>query len=252
MSQILSNNTDYSQTSQNELSCMLGQFESSYIYSILDDNFNERFDNRFVTYVANLVQACENNFKNMESWYPMDHDNILFVRDRTYEEIIEEICKKYNFSISDNISNLQDKFTLAYYLYDFLISNFSTNITLFFSRYICKEKNNIYKSLNLDEAKKNKDSSTVYYKKIIESDTKIALINAHLDEVLKFICGFDITVEDILYTVYNRGIANLILENITPTDSFFKDNYCRAIFDRELSPLFNTYIRLSIQKFYND
>lgn len=252
MSQILTNNTDYSQVSQNELSCMLGQFESSYIYSILDDNFNGRFDNRFITYIANLVQACENNFKNMQVWYPNDHENIMYVRDKTYEEIIEDICKKYNFDISDNFDDVQDKFTLAYYLYDFLISNFSSNITLFFSRYIIAEKNNIYKDLNLDESKKSKDSSTVYYKKIIEGDPKIALINAHLDEVLNFICGFDITIENILSTIYNKEIVDLILTNITPTDTFFKDNYCRAVCDRELAPLFNTYIRLAIQKYYNN
>lgn len=250
MSQILSNNTDYSQVSQNELSCVLGQFESSYIYSVLDDNFNSRFDNRFITYVANLVQACENNFKNLISWYPMDHDNINYVRDKTYEEIIEDICNKYGFEMSANIDDLQDKFTLAYYLYDFLISNFSSNITIFFSNLIIREKDSIYTALNLEEDKKSKDSSTLYYKKVIEADPKIALINAHLDRALDLVVGFDITVEDILYILYPRPVADLILTNITPTDTFYQDNYCRAITDRDLSPLFNTYIRLAIQKFY--
>lgn len=250
MSQILSNNTDYSQVSQNELSCMLGQFESSYIYSILDDNFEGRFDNRFITYMANLVQACENNFKNMQDIYPMDHDNIRYVRDKTYEEIIEYICRKYGFEISRDIDQIADNFTLAYYLYDFLISNFSSNITLFFSRFIIREKDSIYEALNLDEAKKSKDSSTLYYKKTIESDPKMALINAHLNQALDLVLGFDITFEDILYIVYPRSIADLILTNIVPTDTFYKDNYCRAILNPELAPLFNTYIRLEIQKFY--
>ena len=249
MSVSIGTTKDYSIMTQNELSTILASFESSYIFLVIKDNIAMKFNDAFIGIIKpNTIAAFENTFNNLREVYPMDHENIMSVRQQTYEEVIDLLCYEYNFSKSDYYNDILDKYTLAYYLYDLLVSNFSNNITTFFANYIFREKDALYNYFNLERFKKNKDSSTIYGRKAYH-DTKLAIINANLVYILQNMQAFDITLAEICRTVYpDINISNLITQNIIDNGNFYKQYYCEVISNPNISPIFFTSIRLEIQK----
>lgn len=243
------NDDDYSVVTQNELSTILATFDSAYIFSVIQDNLKLKYDNSFIgILIPNVVGSFEKTFQNLLEVYPMDHDNIYEVRDQTYDRIIEILCNEYKLSLNINQIDNVDKYTLAYWMYDMLVSNFSNYITTFFSRYIIQEKENLYNYFNLDAVKKNKDSSTIYGKKAY-NDLKLAIINSHLLNILTAIQAFDITFEQICETVYaDKNIISLLINTLLPTVDFYKTFYCEALRNADIVPIFITNIRLEIQK----
>ena len=250
MSQIINQTDEYNTVTENELSVILASFETQFIYSVIQDNLNAKYSTNFIGVERpNVVRSFEDSFKNLFNTYPMDHENIKYTRQVTYEEIIDILCQSYNLSKTQSENNLLDKFALAYYMYDLLISNFSKNIINFYTRYIIQEKNAIYSYFNLDALKKNKDSSTIYGRKTYK-DPKLAIINANLLSILDNMQAFDISFENICSFVYpDKSIVDLICQNISPTIDFYKTYYCEIVRNPDIKPLFITSIRLEIQKY---
>lgn len=249
MSQKIENSADYSIVTQTQLATVLATFESSYIYSIIKDNLAMRFDNNFISIQKpNVVSALEETFINLKEIYPMDHDNIEAVRQETYEEIIKILANEYQLKLSLEYEMLNDKYPLAFYMYDLLVANFSNYITLFFSNYIFREKDALYDYFKLENYKKNKDSSTIYGKKVY-GDPKIAIINANLIYILESMQAFDISMENICTVVYpDPNVTTMFNLYLIPQIDFYKTFYCEVIRNKIIAPLFYTTIRLEIQR----
>lgn len=234
---------------ENEVATVLSHFNSNYIYDVITDKLNGRFNINMAMQNANVIVAFDQLFKDLQSKYPSDVQNIEGVRLETYREMVDFICNFYGIQYSlpaVGQGPAVDYFTVAYYLYDFLVSNFFAYISTFYARYIYTNRDQIYDCMGLDAFKKNKDSSTQYGKKVF-NDPKVAIISANIMGVVKNLKGFDITVENILSIIYgNVNIVNMmsgILNNI-PTD-FFKTYF-------EVPPsveaILYTNIRLELQK----
>ena len=139
-----------------------------------------------------------------------------------------------------------DLYSAAFYLYDFFVANFNTNLITFFYNYIVRERAEIYDALNLVEFRKNKDSSTIYGKKIYK-DIKIAIINANIDRVIQYICGFDIRLSDIFSIVYaQKDLAYFMSTLVGDAGDFFNKFYVE-ILNSAIRPILITNIRLAIQ-----
>lgn len=240
---------DYSIVTERELSTILASFETSFVFAAIKDNLAMKYNDCFIGITKpNTVTAFENTFNNLKEVYPMDHDNILAVRQQTYEEIIDILCSEYNLAKGDCYDDIIDKYTLAYYMYDLLVSNFSNHITTFFANYIFREKDAIYNYFNLDQFKKNKDSSTIYGKKAYE-DPKLAVISANLVNILQSMQAFDISLYDICSVVYpDPNIVNLFRYNISDLGDFYKQYYCEVLRNQSIVSLFYTSIRLELQR----
>ena len=118
----------------------------------------------------------------------------------------------------------------------------------FFTSFIINNKDSLYNSLNLESYKKNKDSSTIYNKRIY-IDPKYITISANLEMVLKHIVTIDITLDNILQTTYvNPKIIMFLSEIITDKGNYFKDYYCSLLNRQEMLPVILTDIRLQLQK----
>lgn len=210
--------------SENEVASVLSNFNSSFVYDIINEKLNGRFNIAMSMQNTNMVVAFEQNFKDLIATYPTDIKNINTVRTETYKEIIEMICAYYGITyILPPVDESTDYYVLAYYLYDFLVSGFFNHISTFYARYIYANKEQIYDSMNLEAYRKNKDSSTLYGKKIF-SDVKVAIISAYIMTVVKNMESFDVPVEMILSTIYgNPNIVGLLsgILNSMPMD-FFK------------------------------
>ena len=243
MSSFNANNQMYNISTENEVASILSHFNSDYIISIVEYNFQNRLSDNILP-TPNIVTSFEQNFKEIKDNYTANLPEVEKVRLETYKEIIDTICREYHvsFMYNDDI----DMYSAGYYIYDFFIANFYKYMVLFLSNYIYKERNGIYDSMELHEFKKNKDSSTIYGKKIYK-DIKLAVINANLDYVLNNMRTFDIDISCILYGIYDKNVAGFILSIIQFDYDFYKVAYM-DILNTDYKSNLITSIRLEIQK----
>lgn len=234
----------YNITTESELASVLSHFDSNFIFNIVKDNIANKYI-KVYTDNPNIVISLEQNFKQIKDYYNRDSDQIEQVRQDTYFEIIDIICKEYGLQF--NASPDIDLYSAALYLYDFLVANFSNYVAKFFAEFLYKERNMIYDSMNLASFKKNKDSSTLYGKKLYK-DVKAAVINANLSYVLRNMVHYDITLDDIINIVYPyKDIVTFINTLITPTVDFYRVFYLGA-FSSEYGSVILSNTRFEIQR----
>ena len=163
MSSFNANSQAYNITTENELAEVLSHYSSEFVFSIIDEALKSRFLSVPVVAMPNVVAAWEQNFKAIQAQYGAESQNeVLRVRNETYREIVDTICKEFklNFTIDDSI----DIYSAALHLYDLMVCNFTSNMISFFANFIYKERSNLYDSLGFSEMKKNIDCSTIYGK----------------------------------------------------------------------------------------
>lgn len=244
MSGFNANSLTYNITAENEVASILSHFESEFVFDIIRDSMEKKYSYNYIS-SPNLINALDMNFKQIEDYYQKDLDIIRLTKIETYKEIINVICKEYNLEYRD-IEDL-DYYSAAYYVYDFFVSNFCTYLVSFFTDYIIKESENIYNTFNLGNMKKNKDSSTLYNKKIYK-DPNLAIINANLEYVINNMGQLDIGLEYILLSTYkNFDIVNFILRFIRPFNNFFRESYIQP-FSTDIKAELLSSIRIEIQK----
>ena len=233
MSSIIADNSTYNIVTENELTIVLSHFNDDFIFSMIHDKLMDRVK-YFGTESGNVICAWENYFKNQAIIYPTETARIEETRFQTYKKAIEIMAEACNLKV--NYDGIRDIFSTAMYLYDFLISKYSTCMVAFFTNFIIKEKNGIYEQLEMVNQKKNKDTTTLYNKKLFKN-VKLAVITANLDYVVQNISCFDISFEDILNLIYPQPIVECISESVSPIGNFYNDNYL---------PILTTYLRPGI------
>ena len=244
MSGFLANNQEYNITTENEVSIILSHFNTDFIFNIIKDNLSNKFKYNY-TQTPNIIASFETNFKALSSTYTGNVEQIQMVRINTYREIINILCKEYGLQFNEYEGC--DYYSIAYYLYGLLLSGFNKNITTFFTNYIKRERNNLYEALNLASMKKNKDTGTIYGKKLYEN-IKLAIINANLEYVIDNICAFDIPFEVVLQNIYyDKNVVDFILSIASPIDDFFKTAYVSALKSENRIDIL-TNIRFEIQR----
>ena len=237
------NDQVYTMVAEGEIAQLLSQFSDAYVMDVIDNSLANRFDYNPVSAKPNIVASFEMNFKDMLNRFPNDADNTMSVRHETYQTIINKICDTYGLQY---VGNDPDLFSIAYNLYDFLVSGYARNIITFFSRYIYTNKDVLYSNMGLERYKKSKDSATSYIKKQY-NDPVTATVIARTKDVIYYISGFDIPIYQFLTAVYDPGIANYIAQSIQPTGitNLFKDEFCAKVLE---TPTLMTEIRAAIQQ----
>ena len=231
---------------ENELAIILSHYNSNFVYDIVHDQIERnKANNISIATPPNVVAAWEQNFKAIMDQYGAEGSvKIQEVRQETYNEIIEIICNAFNlnFSIADI-----DIYSAAYNLYDFFVCNLQKNVTQFFAKYIYKERTSIYESMGLSEMKKNKDSSTIYGKRMYK-DIKLAVINANITKILYNICnGMEFDFSSIINTVIDdKNMSRYILNIVSDKGNFFQQTMVTMV-NMNLAE-YITGIRLSIQE----
>lgn len=245
-----SNNEILNLVNESETSMIITHFDFDFLVDIIEDNLIRRID-PYQPSLPNIISAIEQNFKLT---YSNDEVRTLYgvealeKRNQMYKSIIALLCSRHNLQIGYLDEESVDLYSLCYFLYDFLVSNFRTAIVSFFTMYIYKEKNELYNNLGLNDLKKSKDSSTIYGKKLYKNQ-KIAIINANLELVLNAISGFDISFEDILNTVYtDKNISKYIQDNIVPINDFYKEIYVAVLSNNNYRQAITTDIRFSLHQ----
>ena len=247
MSSFNANSQAYNIATENELAVVLSHYNSEFIFSIVDEAMKSRFLSVPIVAMPNVVGAWEQNFKAIRAQYGMEsHEEVLRVRNETYNEIIDSICKEFglNFTIDDSI----DIYSAAFHLYNLFVCNFMDNMTTFFANFIYKERASIYEALGLATMKKNKDSSTIYGKKIYK-DIKLAIINANINMVITELCKMDIPFYSIISTICgnNSELKRYYLTIVSAGSDFFERAYVPML-NSDIRPDIITTIRFKLQE----
>ena len=244
----LRNNQSNNIVAEGELASILSQFDTNYVFGIMDDILEMRFSTFDLIPKANIVISYEDNFKSTLSDFPGDKDNIFTVKDRCYGTIIDRIAKAFDFEYRGDDSD--DLFSVAKILYDFFISNYNRYVIDFLATVVLADKKNIYKALSMDRYKRDKDITTVNNKKIF-NDPYIAILTAHMEEVMYYLLHESaFTMQDVLartHPAYPYYI-NVMLVHVFPVHNFF-DTYITQLVN---SPLINasiiTSLKLEVQR----
>lgn len=240
----ITNSDIYQVNAERDISVILSRFSTNFIYDCIESALESKNNAQFIMPNPNLVRSLEENFNIMLANFPDDKQNILNCREETYMEIIDYLCSKFNLSFNVDDDNRVDLYSAAYYLYDLLVGNYLQTLTLFFSKFILREKNNLYKSLNLDKIKKNTNIN--YGKKIIK-DSMISTILTHISYIIDQLMAFDFDFETIVTTAYdNNNIAKFIV-SVFKDDEYFYNFYKTDILNVYIRPNIITNIRLLIQ-----
>lgn len=243
MSNIYINNSDiYQVNAEREVSVILNRFNADYIYECINNALYAKNTTPFIMYNPNLVRSLEDNFNILLRDYPDDRANILENREELYNELIHYLCPKFNLSFNDNSE--VDLYSAAYYLYDLLVGNYLKLLTKFYAKFILKEKNNLYKSLNLDKFKK---TTNINYGKKIIKDNVISAILINTSYILDQISTFHFDFETIINTIYDDpNISNFITSIFYDEDCFY-NFYINDIHNENIKSNIITEIRLIIQ-----
>ena len=246
------NNNMNSMISENNVASLLLHLNGEYIFDAVQKCISER-----VTYYPvtnpNIVYSIKQSYLALIAQYDIENE-AFEAANESYLRIIQMICSDFALIFNPYQDESIDIYSAAYYIYDFMVSNYYNHMIEFFVNFIGREKNGIYSLMNLNDAKKSKDTNTIYCKKMF-SDQKIAIISANLEEVLDNICSFDIDLNQIIDTVYKNdiNIAMFLKRIIASADNnFFKNqyvNYLRQGSDKR--PTIITSIRLALQKEYS-
>lgn len=247
MSSFNANSQAYNIATENELAEVLSHYSSEFVFSIIDKSMSNRFLTVPSVAIPNVVGAWEQNFKAIIAQYGSDSTmEVARVRSETYREIIDAICKEFNlnFTIDDSV----DLYSAAYQLYDLFVCNFAENLTTFFANFIYRERSSLYDSLGLADMKKNKDSSTIYGKKIYK-DIKLAIINANIDMVIREVCAMEFPFHAIISLICGNTseFKKYILTIVSADNTFFQNAYVTAL-NSDIRAELITAIRIKLQK----
>ena len=232
------------------ISEILAHFGSEYAMHALEDKL-EHIDYTSSLIEPNFVSAYENKFKLMEEEFPGDSQNIRSVREEVYQEIIKILCNKFNLSFN-TVDDTIDLYTAAYYLYDFLVCNRNNIMVNFFTAFIVNNKDTVYNILTPEDIKKNKDSSSAYSKRVY-ADNKYIAISSNIPKIINYISTFDIRLSNIFQSVYvDYNLVQFLDNAFADKGNFFRDYYCSAVNNIELSPVIITNIRLALQRIVGD
>ena len=241
------NSQAFNVATENELAEVLSHYSSEFVFSIVSKAMKSRYEGLSITVLPNVVGAWEQNFKAIIAQYGEScAAEVYQVRNETYREIINTICREFslNFTIDDSV----DLYSAAFHLYNMFVCGFGENMTSFFANYIYKERATIYEALNLGDLKKNKDSSTIYSKRVFK-DSKLGTINANIDMVISQVCGMDFPFYSIIMTICgaNSELAKYYLSIVSANDDFFEKAYI-SILNSDIRPEIITGIRFKLQE----
>lgn len=231
----------------NQLAGVLAQFSDDYIMDVVKDSLNNRF--RIYSLPApNVVAAFESTFKQLTDGFSSYSDEIMNKRKSVYINIINTICDFYEFTFNANDDT--DYYSAAYTLYNFFVCCFTEYLKNFYTMFLIGQKDSIYATLDLANARKENEPTFGYSKKLFK-DSKIAAIHCNVEMVINQISSFPIDLPTVIQyactsdPLLGQYIATLVND---PTGQFFNKHYQEFVIRSKDSADIITYIKLALQQ----
>lgn len=234
----------------NQLAGILSQFNTDYIMEYIDDAINKRLRLYDTLNLPNIVYGYEVRFRQLTDGFSSNVEEISAVRQSVYYTIINKICTFFNLSPTFDGSSDIDWYSAAFWLYKFLVSEFTMNIINFYSFFIVTERVGICDNLGLNGLRRENDVTYSYSKRLFQ-DPKLAAIHSNIQMVLASMGTFDISIDTIvrhLYQTPNMDVANYISSLVTDNGNFFRTQYDAIVNDVKYNAELSTHIKMNIQK----
>lgn len=244
MSNLFGNSQIYNIHSENEVAEILSNFETEFVRQIVLDKLNQKFNFPSTKESPNMIASMEQNFKHIIDCYVEQQEDIYEVRTKTYFEIMEIIKNAYNLEFQPNFNSLTGNYSEVYWMYDFFVGNFLRDLVSFFTTTILKDLDNQYNALPPENR-----AISIYSAKTYADDNKFGIVIDNLKTVIDNICCYGFTLYDVIQTVYNKEIADVICSAVYDKGDFFKNFYV-IVHNSFFGPEIFTDIRLALHAEY--
>jgi len=211
------------------------------IISIID----EQIENPPSEYmpIPNIVHSIQISFDALKTQYQYDTQNLNQTSNDIYYEIIDKLCQSFDLEFNTMDESI-DKYTAAYYLYEFCISNRIHNIISFFVNYIMNNKDGIVYMLKNSCPIKQKSSKLMY-----GGDEDYILIANNIVKILETASTLQFTLSDIYMTSYaDMRIAQFMDNAFADKIDFFHNHFYALVKDQSKRPEIITGIQLMLQQ----
>lgn len=235
--EILTNvNTD------NLLSNILSNFDSKYIIDIVRDSINMRF--RPFNVGMPGINAFEQNFQNIINGLEdyNQKQKTFEVREQTYQEVINILCQYFNlgYNPDENI----DTYSVAYYMYDFLVANFSASIINFFTSFIVRNQDMLFSQINPSKENLNNYSKKVY------GNSHLGFIHSNLSIVMDNIADMDINMNTLLdYAATDMTCQQVFRYTVIENNNLFRDHFVPFLKNYSSRTDLITSVKLALQEY---
>lgn len=240
---MLQQNTDYEVASFAEVSSVINHFTPEMI----NDVVIRAIQNREVTFTSakpNIPQALEANYNTQLQNYPQISAELNSAKTELYESIILLICQTFQLQFIGDES--VDRYSAAFWIYDFFISKFDKYLIDFLSSYIIREADTFYQMLINKEDRKD---TSAYTRRVFKGNAlTIGMIHANLEWVVDNMLEFDCDLPDIITTAFGPqwvNVSGFLNSIIVDSGDFYKRIY--APFILENKALILTSIKFNLQ-----
>lgn len=241
------NSGDYNIEAENACASLLSQFNSNFIFDICSRTLDVK-DAPAIRDAPNIVSAAEMNFNDLISQFPADIENIKTVRSLTFLEIIDRLCSYYDATFVD--PGEEYHFVLARDMYYFLACGYCRCLIKFMAWAVYKHADELYTVIYGNGTNKNKDTATIYNKRMFKNNPKLGMVLVNLKQALNYILGMDFSFHEILkFTMIQDEIVYLCENSFKFHQDFY--NYYKATMANEYyRPLIESNISFHIQSHY--
>ena len=219
---------------------ILGNFSEEYIQDLLQQAFIWKF-RPFENAMPNYVYIFNQYYNDIKAHYTgpspelIDEDRI-----DTFINMINIICN--NYQLQADIANIpaESLYTVAYMLYQLLLSEFTDKLVGFFTNYILSHGEELVNSLS--EEKRNIKSS--FSKKVYYDPIQIAIYE-NMTEILDNIASLDIPMYDLIRAISDDNTANFLTMYVADIGDLYKNHFASYIYNPATRTQMITKIKLS-------
>lgn len=199
-----------------DISAILSNYSEEFISDYMQNALTKYKFRPFNTRMPNFPYILEQQFIGIKDNYSGAQPELIEqTRLKTYQSIIDAICRQYNLAITTDIPD-EFIYSVAYVLYQIFVSEFSDNLIGFFIRYLVSNKDSLINALT-DEQRAVKSA---YSKKAYNSQNDI-IVYENIDNILDIIASLDIDLRT--YLLFTGGESAAIIANyISDTMDIYK------------------------------
>ena len=228
------------------IAVLLSNFDSNYILTAVEESLKIRF-RPFGTPSPNFVDILQRQFIASLDAAPDYRDQVLDVKNETYQEIIRIICNYYNLSFMQSFDDISENelYGIASTMYDIFITNFTSHMIDFISTYIIQNIDSLYAYLSKDpDIRKPKEFEPIPGTFV---NDKFLLVQANINTIIHNMAAYDIPLNVLLNYFCVPEVATRLSEILADNGNIYKNYYANFILDQGSGSEILTCVKLNLQ-----
>lgn len=237
-------NSDYEIISNAEVSSVISKYSPDMIDMSLDEILIRK-NVPSISPMGNIIESYETNLKIDMATYPQFQNDMLERRTELYTHIMDKICAAHGLSYT--LPYNVDIYTVANYMYQFLVSGYYRSCISFFANFLTREAKSISAMVNKPINVNVSTTHSYIINRYSREDDPIAIIHLNLNEVLNVIHTLDIPLRSIIQLAWaNSPLAEMgnMLSSILEDNMNFYHIYLSTIDNNKAEAM--TDIRLKL------